>query len=208
MKSKKKVFLTVLCAATLVVASVLGTMAFLTSKTATVDNTFTVGNVAITLDEAKTNDNGNGKPVEGAARVTENTYKLIPGHEYTKDPTIHVAAGSENSYVFVKVVNGLADAEAATDDNYKNVAAQMKANGWQQLTVKGTTVANVYYKESPVAAGNDITVFEKFKAKNDLTNEQLQTLGTKHITVIGYAIQADGFNTAAAAWEAAPTDWN
>ena len=183
-------------------------MAFLTSKTATVDNTFTVGNVAITLDEAKTNDNGNGKPVEGAARVTENTYKLIPGHEYTKDPTIHVAAGSENSYVFVKVVNGLADAEAATDDNYKNVAAQMKANGWQQLTVKGTTVANVYYKESPVAAGNDITVFEKFKAKNDLTNEQLQTLGTKHITVIGYAIQADGFNTAAAAWEAAPTDWN
>ena len=208
MKSKKKVFLTVLCAAALVVASVLGTMAFLTSKTATVDNTFTVGNVAITLDEAKTNDNGNGKPVEGAARVTENTYKLIPGHEYTKDPTIHVAAGSENSYVFVKVVNGLADAEAATDDNYKNVAAQMKANGWQQLTVKGTTVANVYYKESPVAAGNDITVFEKFKAKNDLTNEQLQTLGTKHITVIGYAIQADGFNTAAAAWEAAPTDWN
>ncbi len=31
MKSKKKVFLTVLCAAALVVASVLGTMAFLTS---------------------------------------------------------------------------------------------------------------------------------------------------------------------------------
>ena len=91
MKSKKKVFMTVLCAAALVVASVLGTMAFLTSKDK-VNNTFTVGNVAITLDEAKVTDAGN--PVEGADRVKANIYKLIPGHEYTKDPTVHVTANS------------------------------------------------------------------------------------------------------------------
>lgn len=92
MKSKKKVFVTVLCAAALVVASVLGTMAFLTS-TDQVTNTFTVGKVAITLDESSVNDAG---VVQEGNRVKENTYKLIPGHEYTKDPIVHVDADSEN----------------------------------------------------------------------------------------------------------------
>ena len=49
MKSKKKVFVTVLCAVLLVAASVLGTMAYLTSNDEVV-NTFTVGNVQIKLD--------------------------------------------------------------------------------------------------------------------------------------------------------------
>ena len=122
MKSKKKVFVTVLCAAALVVASVLGTMAYLTSQDA-VENTFTVGKVAITLDEAKVTDAGD--PVVGADRVKTNTYKLIPGHEYTKDPTVHVTAGSEDSWLFVKVVDEIAGIEADT-----TVAAQMAANGW------------------------------------------------------------------------------
>ena len=79
MKSKKKVFLTVLCAAALVVASVLGTMAYLTSKTGPVTNTFTVGNVNITLDETDVTPMG---VKDTDTKVTENSYKLIPGHTY------------------------------------------------------------------------------------------------------------------------------
>ena len=138
MKSKKKVFMTVLCAAALVVASVLGTMAFLTSKDK-VNNMFTVGNVAITLDEAKVTDAGN--PVEGADRVKANIYKLIPGHEYTKDPTVHVTANSEDSWVFIKVEDGLA---AIEDDT--TVADQITGNGWTALD----GVAGVYYNTLPV----------------------------------------------------------
>ena len=52
MKTRTKVLLLTLCAALLVCATVLATMAFLTD-TAEVKNTFTVGNVDITLDEAK-----------------------------------------------------------------------------------------------------------------------------------------------------------
>lgn len=52
MKTRTKALLLTLCAALLVCATVLATMAFLTAKDA-VTNTFTVGNVAITLDEAK-----------------------------------------------------------------------------------------------------------------------------------------------------------
>ena len=70
-------------------------MAYLTS-TDTVTNTFTVGKVEIKLDETDvTNPNG--------PRVQANSYKLMPGTTYTKDPTVTVKAGSEESYVRMKV---------------------------------------------------------------------------------------------------------
>lgn len=100
MKTKSKALLLTLCAVLLVAASVLGTMAYLTS-TAKVENTFTIGKVEIKLDEAKVT--ADGIPVEGAARVTENSYKLMPGNTYTKDPTVTVLKGSEESYVRMKV---------------------------------------------------------------------------------------------------------
>ena len=95
MKTKSKALLLTLCAVLLVAASVLGTMAYLTS-TDTVTNTFTIGKVEITLDETDvTNPNG--------PRVKANSYKLMPGTTYTKDPTVTVKAGSEDSYVRMKV---------------------------------------------------------------------------------------------------------
>lgn len=96
MKTKSKALLLTLCAVLLVAASVMGTMAYLTS-TDEVNNTFTVGNVKITLDEAKVNIDGT--PVTPAERVKANEYKLLPGHTYTKDPTVTVKAVSESSYV-------------------------------------------------------------------------------------------------------------
>lgn len=100
MKTKSKALLLTLCAVLLIAASVLGTMAYLTSS-AEVKNTFTIGKVEIKLDEAKVT--ADGIPVEGAARVTANSYKLMPGTTYTKDPTVTVKAGSEESYVRMKV---------------------------------------------------------------------------------------------------------
>lgn len=95
MKTKSKALLLTLCAVLLVAASVLGTMAYLTS-TDTVTNTFTVGKVEIKLDETDvTNPTG--------PRVQANSYKLMPGTTYTKDPTVTVLKGSEESYVRMKV---------------------------------------------------------------------------------------------------------
>lgn len=193
MKSKKKVLVTVLCAVMLVVGSVLGTMAYLTSKTATANNTFTVGNVAITLDETAVDDNG--VALQGEDRRTANTYKLMPGHKYVKDPTIHVSATSENCWLFVKVENGIS---AIEDDT--TIAAQMAAKGWTPVT--GQT--NVYAYSSVVAKGNDIVVFDNFKIKGDAVTSEYANASIK---VTGYAVQADGFTTAAAAWAAAPTTW-
>ena len=94
MKTKSKALLLALCAVLLVAASVLGTMSYLTSQDE-VTNTFTVGSVSITLDEAKVNTDGT-YVTDKDNRTDTNDYHLLPGHSYIKDPTIHVAQNSED----------------------------------------------------------------------------------------------------------------
>lgn len=109
-KTKTKALLMSLCAVLLVAASVLGTMAYL-KDSKVVKNTFTVGNVAISLDEAKVDGNGNAIDKDGkivtnpadAERVPGNAYKLLPNHTYVKDPTVTVKTPSVDSYVRMKV---------------------------------------------------------------------------------------------------------
>lgn len=116
MKTKSKALLMTLCAVLLVAASVLGTMAYLTS-TDEVENTFTVGNVKITLDEAKVDADG---VVSSNDRVKGNEYKLMPGHTYVKDPTVTVKAPSVDSYVRMKVTfnNAAAIIALCTDPEF------------------------------------------------------------------------------------------
>ena len=198
MKTTIKALTLALCAVLLVVSTVFATLAYLTSTTELVTNTFTVGNVTITLDEAKVTEYGDK---DGDTRVTENTYKLLPGHFYTKDPTIHVKAGSEPCYVFVKVTNDIAAIEATGNTT---VAAQMTAKGW--VLVSGTT--NVYCKEDKVDARTAAVDVEVFSSITIATEAEVSDYTGKTITVIGYAVQADGFASAADAWAAAPADWN
>lgn len=192
MKTKTKALAMTLCAVLLVVTTVFVTMAYLTSQ-ATVTNTFTVGNVAITLDEAQVDTAGNA--VTPAARVKTNEYKLIPGHNYIKDPTVHVASDSEDCWLFVKVENGLEGAEA--DSN--TIASQMTAKGW--TSVSGTT--DIYAYNTKCTGGTNVTVFESFTIGGDTIVDNYKDA---KIVVTAYAIQADGFATAADAWAAAGTD--
>lgn len=191
MKKTRKIIGLVLAAVLLVSASVMGTIAYLTAKD-TVTNTFTVGSVAIVLDEAKVDENG--LKIEGAARVDANTYKLLPGHKYDKDPTIHVGEGSEDCWLFVKVENGLADIEAGT-----TIAAQMEANGW--TLVAGTS--DIYGRTAPAKAGDNVEVFENFEIKGAVGSDALVAYADKTIVVTAYAIQKDGFATAKDAWDTA-----
>lgn len=192
--------LTVLLALVLVIAmSVAGTMAYLTS-TDTVTNTFTVGNVKITMDEKDTDhDNNTADNVaqpDGSVRDKANSYKLIPGHPYTKDPTIHVDANSEECWLFVQVTNEI----AAIEDQTNTVASQMTAKGWSLVT--GET--NVYAYRDKVSAGSSVVVFDGFTIAGDVNNTTLATYSGKTIVVKAYAVQAEGFATSAAAWEKAP----
>lgn len=212
MKKTRKILLMAACAVLLVCISVGATVAYLTA-TDSVTNTFTVGKVEITLDEAKVTEYG--VAVEAADRVKTNNYKLIPGHEYKKDPTVHFAAGSEASYLFVKVENDIESIETAYPyaDGTGTIEDQIKANGWTELiTVEGVT--GVYYKEvNATDVAVDYPVFAGFKVRDDAAVEAFAPIVSigpngenvdvpRKVTVTAYAIQADGFETAAAAWTA------
>lgn len=208
---KKKILVACLCVALAVLTVAGTTLAYLTSQDK-VTNTFTVGNVKMTMDEAKVNTDGT--PVENANRVDSNDYILSPGHTYVKDPIVHMDAVSENCYVFIKVENGLGVLEAATsaeDGGYKNIAAQITANGWKPLMNGTTAVAGVYYQEYTKNQTNrELEVFANFKIAdnaNTLKNANDQVIWDTitdankiTVNVTAYAIQKDGFTTAAAAW--------
>ena len=197
MKKTRKILAMAACAILLVCISVGATVAYLTS-TDEVTNTFTIGTVAITLDEAPVG--ADGKKIAGN-RVKANSYKLMPGHTYTKDPTIHVAAASDDCYLFVKVANEITAIEGET-----TVAAQMTAKGW--VAVDGVTGVYVYTQSNApavVAGGSNVTVFDNFTISGTVDNATLATYNNKTITVTAYAIQADGFEgkTASEIWTAA-----
>ena len=199
MKNGKKVLLLLLCAVLIVGATVFGTLAYLTDTEA-VTNTFSVGQVHLTLDEAKVNPDGT--VVAGAARVQENAYHLLPGHTYSKDPTIHVDGKSEDCYVFVKVDNDIAAYESK-DADYTSIAGQIAANGWTALD----GVENVYYKTYEKGQDDkDLEVFQEFQIDgmaNTVDGWDAITPETTKVKVTGYAVQKAGFGTAKAAWDAA-----
>ena len=184
----KKKTLALVLALTLLVAGVVGgTLAWLTDQTAEVKNTFTVGDINIGLTE------------------TTADYKMVPGNTIAKDPTVTVEANSEACWLFVKVENGIADIEDSTN----TIAAQLAAKGW--TAVDGAT--NVYAYKSTVAGGANVPVFESFKIDQSVIggnkpvdyvgeNKYLGDYTDKKIVVTAYAIQADGFDDAAAAWTA------
>lgn len=197
-KTKTKALLMSLCAVLLVAASVLGTMAYLTDSK-DVKNTFTVGNVTITMDETDVDDSTPNKERDQA-----NSYKLLPGHTYTKDPIIHVDANSEDCYLFVKVDNQIAAIEA---DGNTTVAAQMAAKGWKAVEGKDGIYVYVGTTAAPVAvkANDNVTVFEQLVIAGTVNGDTLKTYENKTITVTAYAVQKDGFEgkTADQIWSAA-----
>ena len=191
MVNKKKVIGIFACIAALALGTAAVTLAYFTD-TDEVTNTFTVGKVGITLDEADVNPDGT--EITGADRVIENKYHLLPGHTYVKDPTVHVDKDSESCYVYVKVENGLIE---IIDDI--TIEDQIVENGWTLLT--GTT--DIYYKEYTASPGQDtdLIVFENFKVKGEsVTGNQLEKYKAAAIKVTAYAIQKDGFGTAEEAW--------
>ncbi len=188
MKTKKRVFGLAMAAVLLVGATVLGTMAYLTDSDQ-VTNTFTVGNVSISMDEAKVDTDG--VIVEGADRVQENSYKLMPGHTYVKDPTVVVSDDSEDCYIFVDISNGIADIEDANN----TIAAQIEANGWTALEGH----SGIYYKEA--SAGDQLVVFNSFTVSGSVDADTLAAYSESEITIVAYAVQMDGFESALDAYE-------
>lgn len=187
---KKK--LTMVAALVLVFAlGVTGTLAYLTATSDTITNTFTVGNVAITLTETG---------ATGSGGSLAKSYKMVPGSELDKNPTVTVTANSEKCYLFVKV-------EKSTGfDSYINYAM---ADGWTELTPgSGVYYRTVGSSASDQAFGvigyNNGTAFvaNKVQVKSNVTQAMMNSVSTSGLTLkfTAYAVQFDNVTDAAAAW--------
>ena len=191
----KKKLTTVLAIVLVVALSVAGTYAYLTDKTATIKNTFTVGNVNITLTETWNTDTNN----DGKADAWK--MQLIPGTSAKKDPTVTVLGGSEKCYLFVKFE------EKNSPTTYLTYTSTLTdANGWTKLEGE----SNVWYRVVDKAATN--TSFVLLQADDDgnmvtvkdtVTNTNMADAAKAELVYTAYACQFEGFgNNAAGAWDA------
>ena len=209
----RKILAMVMALALTAALAVGGTLAYLTS-TDSVQNTFTVGKVAIKLDEAKAT--ADGSLVANADRVKANSYKLLPGHTYNKDPMVTVLKGSESSYVKMTVTfTKAAELDAIfapTGADMTSIFVGYDSTNWiskgnTKDTEKNTRTYEFWYKEAVAAPDADVALdalFDSITVPGTINNTQLATIEGMTITVNAYAIQADGFANAEAAWAAYP----
>lgn len=192
----KKVLAMLLAVLMIVTATVAGTVAWLQDTTTEVKNTFTEGKVDITLDEGKVDETGKFED-GGTTRVTTNDYKMIPGNEYDKDPTVTVENDSEDCYLFVKFEEGT----AATYIQYTSTLTE--TNGWTQGD--GTNIpSNVWYRTVLKSAGtkswkllqNDKITINSTAVTKDTMDEAIDS----ELKWTAYAIQLANTGTAAEAW--------
>ena len=190
-----------------------GTIAWLTATTGEVVNTFTYGDIKIDLFEHNYDATTN---TLGSTEVKEvENYKIIPGKNLPKDPTVRVEAGSEACWLFVKV-----EADGTFVEGDVMYSVRTGTGEWTQGD--GTSIpANVYYREvnaTDARAGKVYYVLTgdttypngMITVKDTLTKEDIKDITTNPtLTFTAYAVQMDGINSAADAWaKVAPTTTN
>ena len=179
-----KTFVAMLALVLVIGCAVGGTVAWLVSSTNAVVNTFTYGDINITLGE-----------------TTGATYKIIPGVNIDKDPKVTVKKDSEACWLFVKVE------EEGTF--VANKVTYSIADGWTKGD--GTNIpANVYYRAvDAVTSDTDFAVLKdnKIYVSEELSKSDIQSITAQpKLTFTAYAVQKDGIADADTAWtKANPT---
>lgn len=179
---KKKLVIGVTAFALLLCFAIGGTLAWLVAKSNTVVNTFTYGDINISLSES---ENLN--------------LKMVPGNTITKDPKVTVKANSEACWLFVKIEKS---------NNFDTFMTYEIADGWTQLT--GSTELVYYRQVSAKDAAQEFSVIKNdtVTVKNDVTKTMLNAFDTNKdgtlsdeeqkslptLTFTAYAVQMEGFN--------------
>lgn len=194
---KKKITAIALVVCLVAVAVVGGSLAYFTDEEKAT-NTFTVGNVDITLTEPEW---------DAALEEDETAATLIPGREIAKDPTITVEETSQRAYTFMKV--------QLSDDFAQLIAAyataqkidttnetQMKAliGKWFSSEVQPKIMEYDLTKNyvilgvlSPKDPGQSVTYFDAITVPAEVVGSMIKADGKYEIYITAYAIQAEGF---------------
>lgn len=220
MRSLRKPILLLLAIALISSVAVYATVAYF-ADVETVDNTFSVGKVDITLDETKLDPNGNPEknPVTENYIKTEegNNYHLLPGKSYLKDPQVSVAQGSESCYVRMMVSINKHKCDVNSISIFESLFGSFGEffSGWDpsiwKLTSQSISPTNpdemIYeFRYWNVVHNGGIRLeplFTGFTIPGEITGEQLAQLSDMNIVVQAHAIQLEGFGLDEnGAWEA------
>ena len=192
---KKKITAIALVVCLVAVAVVGGSLAYFTDKD-NATNTFTVGNVDITLTEPEW---------DAALEEDEFAATLIPSRVIAKDPTITVAENSQRAYTFLKVelsndfAKLLADYAVAKNIDLTTEAGQKALiAAWFSSEVNpkimklegNSVILGVLSAKDP---GLSVTYFNAVTVPADVKGEMINANGNYKIEVTAYAIQAEGF---------------
>ena len=186
-----------------------GTMAYLTA-TSFDANVFALGGVDVSLSETPT-----GKDDESTKNVIENEYLIEKEGDgwrvIAKDPTVTVAAGSADCWLFVVLDES---------ENFDNYLSYQVIEGWKPLCEEGSDAqvttqdgAAVWYREVAksdaertiyvLAGGLDNT--GAVTVNSNVTEAQVRALGTATnpnptLSITVYAVQKAGLDDPTAAW--------
>ena len=212
--SKKKVFALALSVCVVVLSIASSSIAYFTD-TEKFTNTFTAGNVEITLSEAQVKNDGVGNLIQDTTkeRITADEVEktqaygaVFPGQEIYKDPTITTAADSETAYIGA-VITITNDDAVSTTANITNILAANKLTSFitginPNATVKYTVDAsNGVYKiymifDTALDATESYTLFTGVVIDNSWDNVKMGDCNGLKIVVDAYATQKSGFANA------------
>lgn len=194
-QARRNVLLVVALMLVVCVASIGGTIAWLTDKTEAVTNTFSPSNIMIDLKE--------DYPTNGIAN-------MIPGGVIAKNPTATIS-NDVDAYLFVKI-------DESTDPDLDNYIDWEIADGWKLLElVSGAPDATgdrdvyVYYREVSKGANQEFGILDgnKVSVLPSVTKTDMAAIANNKPTLsfTAYAIQKESGNgatfTAEEAWRLA-----
>lgn len=178
---KKSTLISVIATALMFCCLIGTTYAWLVAKSDPIVNTYTSGNINISLTES-----------------TPESRKIVPGATLTENPQVIVDADSENCWLFVKVEK---------TENFDKFLSYEIAEGWTPLEEN----TGVYYRKVEMSTANQtfgIIKDNKLTAKTDATKAMYDSLNANNYPTLiftAYAVQELGFSTPASAWAEAKT---
>ena len=197
MTTTKKLVIAVIALSLALICAIGGTLAFLVAETDPVTNTFTYGEITISLWENVLDGNGNVTDVKDYDGIEYG--KIVPGDEVNKNPTVTVSEGSEPCYVYVLIDNQLGDAASYDIDESK----------WEEIGESENKRLYRYKVDGGIVnaadADKNLEVFGKLEFSSNLDKDAIGALAGKNVVISAYAHQAD--NTTVRIANEAAIEW-
>lgn len=206
---KKKLMAIALAVCVVAVLAAGASLAYFTDKTEAANNTFTMGNVKIALDETDCTK------TDGSRTPAGNTYtNLYPGMDMVKDPIVH-NVGKNDAWVrvIVRVANGAAFMDKFAITPYASSPLEGLTHGlgvgWQITASTKDTATNdmvytIVYNTVLKPGESTPAVFEKLYIPATFGNGEMAAITYKNaqnesvngftMSIHAEAIQSEGLN--------------